>query len=53
MIVAAIEMAFTEGSSKVDLKECRHMIAHIVGLLLIYMTPGEAYCVVVELIRST
>lgn len=29
------------------------MLAHIAGLLLLYMTPGEVYCIVVDLIRST
>jgi hypothetical protein len=29
------------------------MLAHIAGLLLIYLEPGEVYCIIVELLRTT
>jgi hypothetical protein len=29
------------------------MLAHIAGLLLIYLEPGEVYCVLIELLKSS
>ena len=53
MIIAAIEAGYSDATKGKDLTECRPMLAHIVGLLLLYLTPGEVYCVTVDLIRST
>ena len=53
MIIAAIEAGYSDSTKGMDLSEQRPMLAHIVGLLLLYMTPGEVYCVIVDLIRST
>ena len=53
MIIAAIEAGYYDSTKGKDLSDCRPMLAHIVGILLLYMTPGEVYCVTVELIRST
>jgi hypothetical protein len=49
MIIAAAEAAFGEG----PLIEQRSMLAHVCGLLLLYMTPGEVYCIIVELLQSS
>lgn len=49
MIIAAAEAAFGEG----PLQEQRPMLAHVAGLLLIYLEPGEVYCVIIELLRSS
>jgi len=53
MIIAAIEAGYYDSTKGKDLSDCLPMLAHIVGILLLYMTPGEVYCVTVELIRST
>ena len=29
------------------------MLAHVCGLLLLYMAPGEVYCIIVELLQSS
>jgi hypothetical protein len=49
MIIAAAEASFGEG----PLNEQRSMLAHVCGLLLLYMTPGEVYCVIMELLTSS
>lgn len=49
MIFAAAEASFGEG----PLNEQRSMLAHVCGLLLLYMAPGEVYCVILELLRSS
>lgn len=49
LIIAAAEAAFGEGS----LQEQKPMLAHIAGLLLIYLEPGEVYCIIIELLRTT
>lgn len=53
MIIAAIETGYTDLTKGKDLTECRPMLAHIVGLLLLYMKPEEVYCVTEDLIKST
>ena len=49
MIIAAAEASFGEGS----LQEQKPMLANIAGLLLIYLEPGEVYCVLIELLKSS
>lgn len=47
--MAAVVAACEEKTSV----ECREMLTQVVGLLLLYLAPAEAYCVVWELIRSS
>jgi hypothetical protein len=49
MIIAGAEASFGEG----PLQDQKPMLAHIVGLLLIYLEPGEVYCVLIELLKSS
>ena len=49
MILAAAEASFGEGS----LQDQRPMLAQVSGILLIYLEPGEVYCVIIELLRSS
>ncbi len=50
MIIAALEANFSENNT---LSDSRNMLAHITGLMLLYLTPAEVYCVTMELLRST
>jgi|LauGreDrversion4_2_1035121.scaffolds.fasta_scaffold583436_2 hypothetical protein len=49
MIIAAAEAVYGEG----PLLDQRPMLAHVAGLLLIYLEPGEVYCVLIELLKSS
>jgi hypothetical protein len=50
MIIAAVEANFADSGSLTD---SRNMLVHITGVLLLYMTPGEVYSSIMELLRST